>query len=235
MGAEAGRPVRVLLVDDEPLVRAGLAMLLAAEPGISVAAQAGNGREGVDAARRGIADVVVMDLRMPVLDGVSATRELTSDTFLPEAQPLPVLVLTTFDGDEQLYAALRAGASGFLLKSAAPESLAEAVRALARGDGWLDPAVTRTLITQFAGRTPDILPPPAEISRLTRREQEILAAIATGLSNTDIAGRLFLSEGTVKTHVGRIFAKLGLRDRAQAVAFAYESGLARPGVPWRAP
>ncbi|HEU4666919.1 MAG TPA: response regulator transcription factor [Arthrobacter sp.] len=228
MDAEDGQPIRVLLVDDEPLVRGGLAMLLGAEPGIVVAAEAGNGREGVSAARRGIADVVVMDLRMPVLDGVAATRELTSDGFAPANNALPVLVLTTFDGDEQLYAALRAGASGFLLKSAAPESLAEAVRSLARGDGWLDPAVTRMLITQFAGRTPDVLPAPAELSRLTQREREILAIIATGLSNTEIAAGLFLSEGTVKTHIGRIFAKLGLRDRAQAVAFAYESGLVRP-------
>ena len=228
MDAEDQRQIRVLLVDDEPLVRGGLAMLLGAEPGIVVTAEAGNGREGVAAARCGIADVVVMDLRMPVLDGVAATRELASDGFVPGNNALPVLVLTTFDGDEQLYAALRAGASGFLLKSAAPGSLAEAVRSLARGDGWLDPAVTRMLITQFAGRTPDVLPAPAELSRLTRREREILAIIATGLSNTEIAAALFLSEGTVKTHVGRIFAKLGLRDRAQAVAFAYESGLVRP-------
>lgn len=229
MADETGaQPIRVLLVDDEPLVRGGLAMLLDAEPGISVTAEAGTGREGVDAARRGVADVVVMDLRMPVMDGVAATQEITSDDFAPGNRALPVLVLTTFDGDGQLYAALRAGASGFLLKSAAPGSLAEAVRSLARGDGWLDPAVTRMLIREFAGRAPEVLPAPAELSRLTQREREILAIIATGLSNIEIAGKLFLSEGTVKTHVGRIFAKLGLRDRAQAVAFAYESGLVRP-------
>lgn len=229
MDAKGGSaPIRVLLVDDEPLVRAGLAMLLGVEADIVVTAEAGNGREGVEAARRGVADVVVMDLRMPVLDGVEATRELTSDSFGPGTATLPVLVLTTFDGDEQLFAALRAGASGFLLKSAAPGTLAEAIRSLARGDGWLDPAVTRMLIADFAGRTPDALPSPAEVSRLTQREREILAIIASGLSNTEIADRLFLSEGTVKTHVGRIFAKLGLRDRAQAVAFAYESGLVRP-------
>lgn len=229
MGAESGgQPIRVLLVDDEPLVRAGLAMLLGAEPGLSVVAEAGNGWEGVQAARSGIADVVVMDLRMPVMDGVAATRELTSDGFASGNNTLPVLVLTTFDGDELLYAALRAGASGFLLKSAAPGDLAAAIRSLARGDGWLDPAVSRMLIAEFAGRPPDALPSPAEVSCLTHREREILAVIATGLSNTEIAGQLFLSEGTVKTHVGRIFAKLGLRDRAQAVAFAYESGLVRP-------
>lgn len=232
MADESGTlPIRVLLVDDEPLVRGGLAMLLGAEPDITVTAESGNGREGVDAARRGVADVVVMDLRMPVMDGVAATQEITSDDFAPGNRALPVLVLTTFDGDGQLYAALRAGASGFLLKSAAPGSLPEAVRSLARGDGWLDPAITRMLITEFAGRAPEVLPPPAELSRLTTREREILAVIATGLSNVEIAGKLFLSEGTVKTHVGRIFAKLGLRDRAQAVAFAYESGLIRPRSP----
>ncbi|MEE2522965.1 response regulator transcription factor [Pseudarthrobacter sp. J75] len=222
------KPIRVLLVDDEPLVRGGLAMLLGAEPDIVVTSEAGNGREGVEAARQGIADVVIMDLRMPVLDGVAATQELASDGFLPDNATIPVLVLTTFDSDAQLYAALRAGASGFLLKSAAPGSLAEAVRSLARGEGWLDPAVTRMLISEFAARPPDVLPAPAELSRLTQREREILAIIAGGLSNTEIAAKLFLSEGTVKTHVGRIFAKLGLRDRAQAVAFAYESGLVRP-------
>ena len=177
--------IRVLLVDDEPLLRSGLALLLGAEPDIEVVGEACDGATGVALARAARPDVVIMDLRMPVMDGVEATRELTDQL----DGLVAVLILTTFDHDEQLYAALRAGATGFLLKSAAPSALAAAVRSLACGDGWLDPAVTPRVIAEFA--------------------------------------ELVLSEGTVKTHMGRIFMKLGLRDRAQAVALAYESGLVK--------
>lgn len=234
MTAGAASRTRIVLVDDEPLLRSGLAMLLSAEPDLDVVGQAADGEQGVGLARSLQPDVVVMDLRMPAMDGVQATRELCSnsdserqhggapsgDSWTPA-----VLILTTFDHDEQLYNALRAGAGGFLLKSAAPATLAEAIRALARGDGWLDPAVTRRMIAEFAGRPGCGLPRPEALTLLTQRELEVLGILAQGLSNTEIAGRLVLSEGTVKTHVGRIFAKLGLRDRAQAVALAYETGL----------
>ena len=215
--------IRVLLVDDEPLLRSGLALLLGAEPDIEVVGEACDGATGVALARAARPDVVIMDLRMPVMDGVEATRELTDQL----DGLVAVLILTTFDHDEQLYAALRAGATGFLLKSAAPSALAAAVRSLACGDGWLDPAVTPRLIAEFAARPPSALPEPGLLTLITPREREILAIVARGLNNAEIARELVLSEGTVKTHMGRIFMKLGLRDRAQAVALAYESGLVK--------
>ncbi|MEX5261793.1 response regulator [Kocuria sp. CPCC 205263] len=227
-GAEPA-PVRVLLVDDEAMVRSGLAMLLTAEPDLIVVGEAADGAEAVEETARLQPDVVVMDVRMPVTDGVAATRVLTSDTFLDRVPNVPaVLVLTTFDEDAAVHAALRAGASGFILKSSAPKVLADAVRSLARGGGWLDPDVTRRLLTEF-GRGPDpSAPSPERLQQLTRREREVLVAVAHGLTNSEIARRLFLSEATVKTHVHRIFLKLGVSERAQAVTAAFKSGLVKP-------
>jgi DNA-binding NarL/FixJ family response regulator len=227
-GAEPA-PVRVLLVDDEAMVRSGLAMLLTAEPDLIVVGEAADGAEAVEETARLQPDVVVMDVRMPGTDGVAATRVLTSDSFLDRVPNVPaVLVLTTFDEDAAVHAALRAGASGFILKSSAPKVLADAVRSLARGGGWLDPDVTRRLLTEF-GRQPDpSAPPPERLQQLTRREREVLVAVAHGLTNSEIARRLFLSEATVKTHVHRIFLKLGVSERAQAVTAAFKSGLVKP-------
>ena len=222
-------PVRVLLVDDEAMVRSGLAMLLTADPDLIVVGEAPDGAEAVEETARLQPDVVVMDVRMPGTDGVAATRVLTSDAFLDRVPNVPaVLVLTTFDEDAAVHAALRAGASGFILKSSAPKVLADAVRSLARGGGWLDPDVTRRLLTEF-GRGPDpSAPPPERLQQLTRREREVLVAVAHGLTNSEIARRLFLSEATVKTHVHRIFLKLGVSERAQAVTAAFKSGLVKP-------
>jgi DNA-binding NarL/FixJ family response regulator len=216
-------PVRVVLADDEPLMRAGLAALLSLAPGLEVVAEAENGLEAVAAAARERPDVVVMDLQMPVLDGVEATAVVRA---APE--PPAVLVLTSFDDGERLLPALRAGARGYLLKSAAPGSLREAVLAVGRGNGWLDPAMAPLLISHATARPAGPVPKPQRLERLTAREREVLAAIATGWNNGEIAAQLVLSEGTVKTHVSRIFSKLGLRDRAQAVVLAYESGLVSP-------
>ncbi|MFI7495933.1 response regulator [Kocuria sp. M4R2S49] len=225
-------PVRVLLVDDEAMVRSGLAMLLTAEPDLIVVGEAADGTEAVEETARLQPDVVVMDVRMPGTDGVAATRVLTSDSFLDRMPNVAtVLMLTTFDEDAAVHAALRAGASGFILKSSAPKVLADAVRSLARGGGWLDPEVTRRLLTEFS-RHPDPSdpsgPPPEQLQQLTRREREVLVAVAHGLTNTEIARRLFLSEATVKTHVHRIFLKLGVSERAQAVTAAFKSGLVKP-------
>ncbi|GIF89747.1 response regulator [Catellatospora chokoriensis] len=221
--------MRVLIVDDQPLVRAGLEMILSSQPDMTVAGQAGDGAEAVRlvgdlAGTAAAVDVVVMDIRMPIMDGVEATRLLSA------AGPTPrVIVLTTFDGDADAFAALQAGASGFLLKNAPPEELLAALRAVAGGDAVVAPRVTRRLLEHFAGR---FVPPPAPDSRvaaLTDREREVVLAVAAGLSNAEIAGELVVAEATVKTHVGRILTKLGLRDRVQVVVFAYESGLVRPG------
>ncbi|MET1088886.1 MAG: response regulator transcription factor [Arthrobacter sp.] len=222
-------PLRVLIVDDEALVRAGLTMLLDSEPDIDVVGEAEDGRTAIALAATLQPDVVIMDVRMPGMDGVSATKVLTSDEFVDTAHKVvSILILTTFNEDSAVDAALRAGASGFILKNAAPRVLGDAVRALARGAGWLDPSVTRRLLADFARRTDPALPSPSEIKQLTRRERDVLVAMAHGLNNTEIAGRLFLSEATVKTHVGRVFLKLGLHDRAQAVAAAYKTGLVKP-------
>jgi DNA-binding NarL/FixJ family response regulator len=214
--------IRVLVADDQSMVRAGFRMLLADEEDIEVVAEAGNGLEAVDKAARFHPTVVLMDIRMPELDGLEATRRILAAD--PGAR---VLILTTFDLDEYVYEALRAGASGFLLKDRPPEELVAAVRVIAAGEALLAPSVTRRLIEEFARRAPTAK--PAELGRLTEREREVLVLMARGLSNAEIASALFVAETTVKTHVGRVLHKLGLRDRAQAVVLAYESGLVQPG------
>jgi DNA-binding NarL/FixJ family response regulator len=216
---------RVLVADDQAAVRAGLAALCAAEHELEVVGEAGNGREAVDIARRVFPHVVLMDIRMPILDGLEATRLICADSTLPDTR---VLVLTTFDLDEYVYAALRAGASGFLLKDAGPAELLHAIRIVAAGESMLAPSVTRRLIAEFAAR-PDPLKPPAELAELTGREREILELVAAGLSNAEIARRLVISPLTAKTHVARVLAKLGCHDRAQLVVLAYETGLVTPG------
>ena len=218
--------IRVLVADDQAAVRGGFAALIDSEEEMDVAGQASNGREAVDLARSVFPHVVVMDIRMPVLDGLEATRLICSDATLAATR---VLVLTTFDLDEYVYKALRVGASGFLLKDAGPRELLNAVRVIASGDALIAPSITRRLIAEFAERR-DPSEPPAAISELTEREREILRLVARGLSNTEIAGRLVISPLTTKTHVSRILRKLGCRDRAQLVALAYESGLVTPGA-----
>jgi DNA-binding NarL/FixJ family response regulator len=214
--------IRVLLADDQALVRAGFRMILTAEPGIEVVGQAADGGEAVALARELAPDVVLMDVRMPIMDGIEATRQIVDG----EAGPR-VLVLTTFDLDEVVYDALRAGASGFLLKDAPEERLVTAIRVVAEGGSLFAPSVTRRLIEEFARRAPSS-PPPA-LDELTARETEVLRLVARGMANGEIARHLVVSEHTVKTHVARILMKLGLRDRTQAVVLAYESGLVRPG------
>jgi DNA-binding NarL/FixJ family response regulator len=217
-------PVRVLLADDHHLVRSGLRGMLGANDDIEVVGEAANGAEAVALARELRPDLVVMDIRMPVLDGIEATRRLVADPAPPR-----VLVLTTFDLDEYVYEALRAGAGGFMLKDAPPSQLAEAVRTVAAGEALLAPAVTRRMVERWVRRpTPDAAA-AAALDRLTEREHEVLLQVAAGLSNAEVATALFLSEATVKTHVTRMLAKLGLRDRVQAVVFAYEHGLVEPG------
>jgi DNA-binding NarL/FixJ family response regulator len=223
-------PIRVLLADDQPLVRAGLAMLLDAEADLEVVSEACDGHSAVVEAARVHPDVVVMDVRMPGMDGVEATRLLTNDPVGADPNQLvKVLILTTYHVDDAVYGALRAGASGFLLKDAAPSDLVAAIRNIASGGAWLDPPVARRLLADFAARADRKIPPPVQMRQLTPREREILVFVAHGLSNTDIADHLILSEATVKTHLGRVLMKLGLRDRAQAVAVAYQTGLVRPG------
>jgi DNA-binding NarL/FixJ family response regulator len=215
--------IRVVVADDQALVRAGFRMILKAEPGIEVVGEAGDGVEAVARARELAPDVVLMDIRMPLVDGIEATRRLVVD----EASPR-VLVLTTFDLDEYVYGALRAGASGFLLKDAPQDQLVTAIRVIATGGSLFAPSVTRRLIEEFARRVEPTAAPPA-LESLTAREVEVLRFIARGLTNGEIATALVVSEHTVKTHVTHIFQKLGLRDRAQAVIVAYESALVRPG------
>jgi len=216
-----------LIVDDQALVRAGFRMILDAEPEIEVVGEAGDGLAGIDAARALRPDVVLMDVRMPELDGLEATRRLTSS----EAEPPKVLILTTFDLDEYVYEALRSGASGFLLKDTPPEQLVQAIVVVAKGEALLAPSITRRLIEEFVrtGGMQQREPPPG-IRDLTSRELEVLRAMARGLSNAEIAKELFVSETTVKTHVARVLMKLSLRDRVQAVVLAYESGLVQPGA-----
>jgi DNA-binding NarL/FixJ family response regulator len=213
--------VRVLLVDDHALARSGLRMVLEAEPEIEVVGEAATGRQAIHSARRLAPDVVLMDVRMPELDGIAATREIVTGTGPPR-----VLILTTFDLDEYVYDALAAGASGFLLKDVGPEQLVHAVRVVASGEALLAPSVTRRLIDEMVrtGRRP--VRAPDELGDLTPRELEVLRLVAQGLSNAEIAEMLFVEETTVKTHVSRLLAKLDLRDRTQAVVLAYETGLA---------
>ncbi|HLQ56638.1 MAG TPA: response regulator transcription factor [Streptosporangiaceae bacterium] len=219
--------IRIVLVDDQELVRTGFRMVLDAQPDMTVVGEAGDGLAAVEFARTHSADVMVMDARMPRLDGVEATRRIRLAGDRPR-----VLMLTTFDLDEYAFAALKAGASGFLLKDVPPEELLFAIRAVHSGDAVVAPSTTRRLIDQFAPLLPaGDAPPPPELSCLTEREREVLGHIAQGLSNGEIARQLFVSEATVKTHVGRILAKLGLRDRVQAVVFAYENGLVRARGP----
>jgi DNA-binding NarL/FixJ family response regulator len=217
--------IRVLIADDQALVRGGFRLILEAQKDIEVVGEAEDGREALTLARELSPDVVLMDIRMPELDGLEATRRLMADGEAPR-----VLMLTTFDEDEYVYDALKSGASGFLLKDIRPEQLAEAVRVAAKGDALLAPAITRRLIEEFVRRPPPGSGPPAEVDRLTERELEVLKLIARGLSNAEIAATLFLSEATVKTHITHVLTKLNLRDRVQAVVLAYESGLVLPGA-----
>lgn len=217
--------LRVLVADDQALVRSGLRLILESESGLSVVGEAADGREAVEAAKRLRPDVVLMDVRMPDTDGIEATRRINASSLEPKPR---ILILTTFDLDEYVYAALRAGASGFLLKDAPPDDLVHAVRVLARGEALLAPTVTRRLIEEFASR-PEPDESPEGIDELTERELEVLRNLAAGRSNAEIAASLFVSEATVKTHISHILTKLDLRDRVQAVVVAYESGLVRPG------
>jgi DNA-binding NarL/FixJ family response regulator len=215
--------VRVLVADDQEMVRAGFRRLLESEAGIEVVGEAADGIEACESARRVKPDIVLMDIRMPRLDGIAATRRV-----IASAPATRVLILTTYDLDRYVYAALRAGASGFLLKDAPAADLVDGVRIVARGDALLAPSITRRLIREFA-RRPDPEAGPAELAELTTRESEVLALVARGLSNAEIASDLVVAEATVKSHVGGILTKLGLRDRVQAVVLAYEAGLVRPG------
>jgi DNA-binding NarL/FixJ family response regulator len=218
---------RCLIADDQAMVREGFAAVLAAQPGLVVVGQAADGADAVSKSRQLDPDVVLMDVRMPLLDGLEATRQILSGP--PGPHRPRVLMLTTFDLDDYVYEALRAGASGFLLKDATAAELVHAVRVVAAGDALLAPSVTRRLIADFARRPPAGAPVPAALGVLTQRETEVLRLIARGLSNAEISGALVIAEQTTKTHIGRILAKLDLRDRAQAVVVAYESGLVAPG------
>ena len=217
--------IRVAVVDDQALVRSGFSMVLGYQPDIEVVAEAGNGLEAIEVTRAQRPDVVLMDIRMPEMDGLEATSII-----LEEADwPLKVLILTTFDADEYVYKALRAGASGFVLKDIPPEDLISAVRAVADGGALLSPSITRRLIGRFATRLQLDTGLSERLDRLTSRERDVLASVARGLSNTEISETLFIGETTVKSHVSSVLAKLGLRDRAQAVVFAYESGFVEVG------
>ena len=218
--------IRVVIADDQGMVRSGFSVLLNAQPDIEVIAEAVNGQEAIAHAAGLRPDVILMDVRMPVLDGLQATRQITA---LPD--PPKVLVLTTFDLDDYVYEALRAGASGFLLKDSPRHDLIAAVRAAAAGDALLAPSVTRRLIEAFARRPPETSPSPSQLASLTARERDVLLLLARGRSNSEIAEVLCVSEATVKTHVGNLLAKLGLRDRVQAVILAYETGIVMPGSP----
>lgn len=214
--------IRVMVADDQALVRGGFRAILAANQDIDVIAEAGTGREAVDLVATAAPDVALLDIRMPEMDGIEATRRI-----IAAGADTRILILTTFDVDQHVYDAFRAGATGFLLKTVSPEDLVTAVRAAHAGDALLAPTITRRLVERFAA-TPQPGNHP-QLQALTERERDVLQFVAQGLSNDEIAGRLFVSAGTVKTHVSRIFSKLGLRDRVQAVVLAYETGLVRPG------
>jgi DNA-binding NarL/FixJ family response regulator len=215
--------VRVLIADDQALVRGGFRMILEAKEDMEVVGEAGDGAEAVALVERLQPDVVLMDVRMPGVDGIEATRRIAES-----GSSARIVILTTYDVDEYVFSALRAGASGFLLKDVRPAELTEAVRVIARGDALLAPAVTRRLLDRFAGVLPDDSARPANLDELTEREVEVLRFVALALSNAEIATRLVLTEATVKTHVSSVLRKLGLRDRVQAVVFAYDVGLVRP-------
>jgi DNA-binding NarL/FixJ family response regulator len=216
--------IRVLVVDDQELVRAGFCVILENTDGITVAGEAANGEEAIAAVEATAPDVVLMDIRMPVMDGLEATRRIADVD-----DPPKIVILTTFDLDDYVYEALRAGASGFLLKDSPRHDLVAAVRAVAAGDALCSPSITRRLIAAFARRPPEAAPSPHRLASLTGRERDVLMQLARGRTNAEIAKALFLSEATVKTHIGNLFAKLGLRDRVQAVILAYETGLVVPG------
>jgi DNA-binding NarL/FixJ family response regulator len=218
--------IRVAIADDQPLVRTGFATMVGSADDLTVVGEAANGADAVALARRERPDVLLMDVRMPVLDGIAATAQIAAD---PATADVRVVMLTTFDIDEYVYAALRAGASGFLLKDVAPEELLAAVRVVAGGDALLAPSVTRRLIDEFARRA---APPPTDtLDALTEREREVLALVGRGLTNDEIGRTLYMSPATAKTHVGRVLTKLGARDRVQLVVTAYETGLVTPGEP----
>ena len=218
--------IRVLIVDDQELVRTGFRLFLETQSGLTVVGEAGDGEEAIERVRELGPDVVLMDIRMPTMDGVEATAKLTSGAIEPAPR---VLVLTTFDLDEYVFGALRAGAAGFLLKDAPRERLIEAIRVVHSGEALLSPSITRRLIEDFAARSDPIKPPAAVLAELTPREREVLGLVAHGLSNAEIAARLVVTEATVKSHVGAVLLKLGLRDRVQAVVFAYEHGIVVAG------
>jgi DNA-binding NarL/FixJ family response regulator len=217
--------IRVLIVDDQVLVRAGFRMILQAQPDLLVVGEAGDGQQAIEAARSLRPDVVLMDIRMPGLDGIEATRRITSSGL-----PARVVILTTYDLDEYVFDALAAGATGFLLKHVPPEELVQGIRVAAGGDALLAPSVTRRLIEEFVRRQAPVQPKAGVTESLTEREQEVLRLLARGLSNAEIAGQLHVGEATIKTHVAHLLDKLGLRDRVQAVIYAYEAGLIKPGV-----
>jgi DNA-binding NarL/FixJ family response regulator len=219
--------IRVVLADDQALIRAGFSMIIESEPDLEVVGEAVNGREAVELARSARADVVLMDIRMPELDGIEATRRIAADEDLAGVR---ILVLTTFENDDNVVLALRAGASGFLGKGVEPADLVHAIRVVAGGEALLSPRATASLVGRFLAQAePGPLPAPAPLDGLTEREREVLALVAHGLSNDDIGARLYLSPLTVKTHVNRAMTKLGVRDRAQLVVIAYQTGLVRPG------
>ena len=218
--------IRVLVADDQALVRAGFVALLDAQDGIAVIAEADTGTAALAAARELRPDVVLMDIRMPEMDGLAATRAIAADLALAEVR---VVVLTTFELDEYVFEAMRAGASGFLVKHTEPAELVRAVRVVAEGEALLSPSVTRRLVSEFAARTKQPAGPSTALAELTSREREVMALVAEGLTNAEIGERLFMSPATARTHVSRILTKLGARDRTQLVVMAYESGLVRPG------
>jgi DNA-binding NarL/FixJ family response regulator len=220
--------IRVLLADDQALVRAGFRVLAGVAPDIEVVGEAADGAAAVSLARSLRAEVVLMDIRMPGTDGLEATRQIVAD---PALSGVRVIILTTFEADEYVFEAIRAGASGFLVKDIEPEDLVNAIRVVARGDALLSPSVTRRLISSIAGRAPAQRVDPSVLAVLTDREREVLALVGAGMSNDEIAGALFMSPLTAKTHVSRAMVKLGARDRAQLVVTAYETGLVRPGLP----
>ncbi|WP_182878187.1 response regulator [Microbispora sp. H10670] len=219
--------IRVLLVDDQALIRAGFRALLDAEDGVEVVGEAGDGAQGLALAERHVPDVALVDIQMPVMDGIETTRRIAAD---PRLAPTRVVILTNYGLDRYVFDALRAGASGFLLKDTDPVELLQALRVAARGDALLSPAVTRTLISEYVSRPPDAAP-AATLDALTNREREVVALVARGLTNEEIAAHMVISPFTAKTHVSRAMTKLGARDRAQLVVFAYESGLVSPRRP----